>query len=292
MTIKPMLADQIKAASPEQMESQLMPYAAQDNYWFEQKCDGDRLLVTVGNGTVQFLNRNGEQKTTLPTEQKLRAVFEQITAGSWCFDGELVDGVLWLFDMPHAGSQVSHSDPYEWRRTVLGNLHDRWKPDPDVVQLLPFWTEKHDKLRVVDRMRALGKEGVMVKDVAGRYEPGKRSRHVLKAKFYNTIDVIVSDTVINGKENAELSVVAEQGIPDVVIDGVPVNRIGKCSTIGKPAVKPGDVIEVKYLYAVEPKRPRLYQPTILTKRDDKPAVQCTADQLVYSDKSVVPAGTL
>ena len=276
--MKPMLADQIKVAAVDDIDGELLRWAADDEWWFEQKLDGHRLLVTIDDGTVTFRNRQGEAKTTLPAEKQLSEVFAAFSTGQWCFDGEYINGTLWLFDLPYAGSQVDVHDRFDYRRTVLEAFYQQWAPPSDVVALLPTFRTENDKAAMAADMRASGREGVIAKKIDGIYQPGKRSASTLKAKFYNTIDVVVGETAIDGKENAELCLWHND--PGWL-------KVGKCSTIGKPAVEAGDVIEVKYLYAVDPDAPRLYQPTILQRRDDKTPPECTPDQLIFTNKEVL-----
>jgi hypothetical protein len=101
----------------------------------------------------------------------------------------------------------------------------------------------------------------------------------LKAKFVVTADVIVLAVGDDGKESCTLG----------MVDGNTVVEIGRCSLIGKPYVKPGDIIEVAYLYANNCKAPRLYQPRLYRVRDDKTPPECTIDQLKFTNKSVMEA---
>ena len=55
-------------------------------------------------------------------------------------------------------------------------------------------------------------------------------------------------------------------------------EIGAASTIGKGAVALGDVWVVTFLNVGNPEFPRLFQPRLVTRRDDKAAAECTIDQ--------------
>lgn len=256
----------------------LAEYALDDRWWFEQKVDGHRLVTVVENGVVTFLNRQGVQKSTLPIEPQLQTEFSAMTRGQWVFDGEIVDDVYWLFDLPVVGDKVKISDPYEFRRDVLDTFFAGWAPGKH-IKLLPSWRTPGDKAKGMVLMEDTNREGVMVKDKDAPYLPGKRSRRVLKAKFTKAIDCVVLRVAVDGKENVELA----------LNNGVGTFRaIGQASTIGKPAVAVNDVVEVKFLYAVDRNKPRLVQPTILRRRDDKSPAECTFDQLdtCFTDKTV------
>lgn len=77
-----------------------------------------------------------------------------------------------------------------------------------------------------------------------------------------------------GKQSAALAVYDH--------DGEQV-RIGNVTTIGKGGpggIQVGQVVEVAFLYVVNPEHPVLYQPRILRVRTDKGAAECSTDQLV------------
>lgn len=124
-----------------------------------------------------------------------------------------------------------------------------------------------------------GLEGVILKRADSRYDRGNRSPNWLKAKFVVTAEVVVLAVRDDGKESASLGMVS----------GSKVIEVGRCSLIGKPNVIPGDVVEVRYLYALNPARPRLYQPTLLRVRTDKSVEECTLDQLRFTNKTVMEA---
>lgn len=277
--MKPYLADTFKPGRNQTLDEAVQPFLDDHDHAIEQKVDGHRVLVHVdapdGKTKVTFLGRDGTPKANA-VPRNIRDQFMRIDAGDWWFDGELVDDVLWLFDFPRAevtpGTGLYPHDPYRIRRQVLEGFHAQWQPDP-CVRLLPNAVTPHDKNALYQRMRDQHAEGVMLKTLDGRYNTsGARTRDLRKVKFINTIDCVVTRTGVDGKENAELS-----------INGV---KIGKCSLIGKPPVKVGDVVEVIYLYATDDDR--LYQPRLLRVRTDKRAHECTRDQMVYTSKEVWP----
>jgi hypothetical protein len=230
---------------------------------------------------VSFLNRAGEPKVSGVTPGMERE-FKRLKDGPWVFDGEIVDSVLWLFDMPMAPptttpeDEVTTGHPYEWRRGVLDHFFALWQPS-SVIRLLPCKRDTADKLELASTLIKAGAEGVMLKHRDAPYQSGKRTRHLLKAKFTKTADVVVIAVSPDGKDSVAVGLYENGRIVDV----------GKSSTIGKGDFAAGDVIEVRYLYVVPDGKRRLYQPTILRKRDDKAASECTVDQLQYTDKRVI-----
>jgi ATP-dependent DNA ligase len=269
--LKPMLAESIDP-------SKLIDFCNDDAWYAEQKVDGHRLLVVIEDGRVAFLNRAGEPKVSGVTPGMQRQ-FERLEGGPWVFDGEIVDSRLWLFDLPMAPGEVTPAHPYEWRRGVLDSFFGLWQPG-DIVRLLPCRRETADKLELAKALVTAGAEGLMFKHRDAPYHSGKRTKQVLKAKFTKEADVVVTAISPDGKDSLAVGLHDPNGR---LVD------VGKSSTIGKGTFAVGDVITVRYLYVVPGGKARLYQPTILTKRDDKKAEECTMDQLQYTDKSVIEA---
>lgn len=264
--MKPMLA---KSADTARIANCLT-----DPQWFlQQKLDGDRLLIHAHDGAVSALNRNGEfRRNSVP-----RYVLDQFRglSGEWFFDGELLDGTFWVFDLPRAGHVVEPSHSCEFRLDMLNVVMERAAMDPRWVRLLPTARVHADKLRLVNKVVAQGSEGVILKHRSGVYRPGCRSDQMLKYKTWNSVDVVVCALHVDGHNNCEYA----------ALDGERWVPVGSCSLEGKPVVQVGDVVEVKYLYASEDRK--LYQPSLLRVRNDKPAEQCTIDQLVFTDREVV-----
>lgn len=247
-------------------------YLADDSWACQQKLDGDRVLVCSAGGEVTVLNREGEpRRNGFP--RKVVREFAAMPGEMW-FDGELVDGVLWLFDLPKAGEVVVPNLPYSFRLDVLERFFEGWAP-ADCVRLLPTARGVAAKRALFDQVSASRGEGVMFKHVDGLYRSGRRSRQVLKAKFTKTCDVIVTGVRVEGRENCHYS----------VVDGDRLVEVGSCGLQGKPAVQVGDVIEVRYLYCSDDRR--LYQARMVRKRHDKSPLECTVDQLVFTDRSVI-----
>lgn len=243
------------------------------NWWAQQKLDGDRVLFVVNDGTVTALNRNGEARSNLVPRAVAKA-FQM--RGTWVFDGELMsDGTYWLFDMPIAEEHVKPSAPYEFRLVVLERFFEAWAPDP-CIRLLPTARTTAAKVSLLEATREARAEGVVFKDASAPYRPGKRTAVMLKCKYTKTVDCFVSDVARDGRANCHVSVYDARG-REV--------EIGSVATQGKPPVRKGDVVEVRYLYASEDRR--LYQPTLLRVRRDKYPVDCMIDQLQFTSRDVI-----
>lgn len=267
----PMLADRISAkVGGKRIQD--------DQWWAEQKFDGNRVMIHIENGKVTALNRRGEECKFNVLVAKDFA--HQFTTGLWVFDGELVSNTYWVFDLPRAGTTLTPDTPWSLRREVLERFFAVWTP-PERIKLARTARTAEEKQEMLDRLAAGGAEGIMLKKVNGIYRPGKRSEVWAKFKFWKSCDVVVLETCIDGKSNARM------GLIDPTQDGSKAIRdVGTVSTLGKwsTLVEPGSVLEVKYLYAVDRNEPKLYQPNILKVRDDKRAVECHIDQLEFTDK--------
>lgn len=254
---------------------------SKDDWWLQQKLDGHRLLMKVVDGQPIPLNRKGEVKLTV-VPPKIVKEFERFPDGTWYFDGELIDDVYWLFDLVIDGA-VHLDDPYSTRLAVLEGICDRWDM-PDYVRLLPTARTTVEKDQLIAAVDKLDGEGWVVKHHACKYEPGKRSSEVLKLKRWHTADVIIRDTMVGGKENAELEICVKHDIHGKMI----TKPVGNCSLIGKPACVKGDVVEVKYLYVGA--NGRLYQPSLLKVRNDKSPNECRGEDFVHVNKEVATLG--
>jgi hypothetical protein len=288
----PQLADKVKL-------EQLPNYATNDRYFFEQKIDGHRKMVIVDNGSVQVIGRDGQN-----TDLAVREAFTGFP-GVWVFDGEVLpDGVFWLFDLPVAGDKIGLQTPYRLRRAVLDGLKDAL--ESDYVKILPCARTTEEKVLLAKRVIQSGAEGVMIKDAEASYASGKRTAANLKAKLVKDLDAFITDFGIgkssdgsgNPKANCELAVFTKPNPlkgPFTAQQVAELKRSGDLKVISECIIHPkernivdlGSVVTVAYLYAVDPKKPRLVQPTRLRPRTDKAAGECLLDQVMFTDKSVL-----
>lgn len=269
MTFKPQLANRMN-------HHKLPKYADNDQYWWERKLDGVREVIVVDNGNVQAWGRTSEMSVS----REIHRVLSNLN-GRWVFDCERVAGVSWCFDaMVTAGNvDVNEKSPYWKRREVLETMAPTLTSKIETFRVLPTARTTEEKLALYKECRANNYEGVMVKDKNGMYYPGRRTDKVLKAKFEETIDCVVDEVNRQGKRSVGIS----------LYEGGKLVSVGACTVLNdkkRNALSVGDVIEVKYLYAVEGSR-KLVQPAFIKKRDDKRAEDCDFDQMKFTDKVVV-----
>lgn len=256
-------------------------YINDERWHAEQKLDGKRLIVEVKDREPTAYNRQGNV-ISIPTQ--LAADFDRkaFEGRRWIFDGELVGDTYFLFDCVRAGDELNESSPSEQRFGFLRQLLPRWKPVN--IELTPHAETVEDKQRLYDLCKENFAEGLIFKHKRGNYLSGIRTLMMLKHKFVETCDVVVTELNHGGKERSiGIGLYAYEELIEVAGCKIPDELIGK--------IKPGDVIEVNYLYATE-KTNRLYQPVFYRTREDKSPFECNIQQLKYGNKNVIQLDNL
>lgn len=251
----------------------LIPFCEDDSYGGQQKIDGDRLLVHVDDGVVRTISRNGLHLSGVGT-----LIPEQFASmeGRWVFDGEYLDKTYFVFDILAGGGRDFAEDSLLERYRTLTNFYGLWDPD-DCVRLLPMAFTHAEKCDLASHVMSDGLEGLVFKHLESRYRAGKKHEQWWKIKFRNEVDAVVMELGRYGHNNM---------VVGVYKDGV-LTEIGDCTAgAGDGAlVQVGDVVCITYQY-MSPKKQRLIQPTLPKIRLDKPATDCTWDQLVWENKTV------
>ncbi|GLC25151.1 DNA ligase D [Roseisolibacter agri] len=191
-----------------------------DDWTFEPKYDGVRVLALATADAAQLVTRNGNDKAAQFPEivDALRALARQARR-ALVLDGEivaLVDGrparfqalqgrmhlgdatgiaghaadapaTLVAFDLLHAGDDSLLDQPWTARRARLERLLG--KRATERVQLGE--TVTGDGAAMVARARAQGWEGVIAKRTDAPYTPGQRARHWLKLKVEHRQEFVV-----------------------------------------------------------------------------------------------------
>jgi predicted DNA-binding WGR domain protein len=269
LPVRPMLA----SVQPAEVIADAM---ASDHWVAQFKYDGDRVVVEVDNGVLRVLNRQGQTKTRNVGRAQI-APFTALYSGRWVFDGEVVGRTLVLFDLAAASdgrrTWVRDTTPFTVRYDALtavaaalglGSDADG-ATDPVVVAPVADRAAKEEMLATAVTEQ---REGIILRHRDGHYEPGRRSTHLVKHKLVKDADVIVTG-LARAKESATLAVY--DGVGDLV-------EVGSASTIGKGEVAVGQVWVVAFLYVADPRFPRLVQPRLVTRRNDKDAHECVLDQ--------------
>jgi bifunctional non-homologous end joining protein LigD len=191
-----------------------------EEWTFEPKYDGIRILAFVADGSVSLLSRNGNAKTTqFPEIVSALAGLSRARKKPFVLDGEIVamDGkeparfqqlqsrmhatdrahiaarqddtpVAYIaFDILLDGDEtLIHEAQYVRRAHLLQLLNP---PVPHVLRISDSLSGKATKL--LDKARAMGWEGVIAKRKDAIYEPGKRSKSWLKLKIEQRQEFVV-----------------------------------------------------------------------------------------------------
>jgi bifunctional non-homologous end joining protein LigD len=191
-----------------------------EEWTFEPKYDGIRILAFVADGSVSLLSRNGNSKTTqFPEIVSALAGLSRARNKPFVLDGEIVamhGDVPARFQQLQGRMHATNRDHIAARRddTPVAYLVFDVLLDGDetliheaqhvrrahLLQLLippvPHVLRISDSLsgnpaRLLEKARKLGWEGVIAKRKDAIYEPGKRSRAWLKLKIEHRQEFVV-----------------------------------------------------------------------------------------------------
>lgn len=247
------------------VDDQDVPALLRDERWcLQEKFDGRRLMVRKREGIVTGINRRG-LVTGVPqtiVEAALEIPFD------FLIDGEAVGDTLHAFDLLEIRGQDLRSKGYLPRLAGL----IRWVGNDESIRIVETATGFTDKSALFTRLRKDGAEGVVLKDVNGMFASGRPASggSQLKNKFVESASFIVAS--VNTKRSVALALL------DDTSRQVPAGNV----TIppNHPVPEPGEVIEVRYLYAFR-ESGVIYQPVYLGTRDDLMAGECGVSQLKF-----------
>ena len=247
-----------------------------DEYSIEQKLDGHRLMLVIDDSKIIPLNRNGEARDIPNKLEALIRSIPVINTGRWIFDGELIKGKYFVFDMPEMNSITIAGLPWMQRRLALDKFFDLLKASGfEQPELQTTAWSIENKKAFFDA--CLDKEGVMFKRIDSPYQPGRHSTWV-KHKFHKSCEVIVTELNRKGKSEA-----MSLGLYD---DKGTLHNAGGCRILPKfeGKISAGDVVEIRYLYATE--EHKLYQPHMIAIRKDKKPEECGRWQLEMTNRQI------
>ena len=261
-------ASQVSGILPQLLNAIETPEAVRlihDSRWLmQEKFDGRRLLIRKAASGIDGINRNG-LIVALP-----QTILKAVEALDGCFilDGEAMGDKLIAFDLLELNGCDLRSTPCHERLFQLAQLV---KSDGPHLRTAETASSTVAKAAMLERLKVANKEGVVFKRHDALYVPGRPSSggHALKLKFYETASFVVSQ--INEQRSVCLALVK---------DDTPVNA-GKVTIPPNHEIPvPGDIVEVRYLYAF-PESGCVYQPVYLGKRDDINRSDCTPGQLKF-----------
>ena len=256
-------------------DSDLARFLADDAMIAQQKLDGIRVLVTIGDELVAT-NRDGKV-TKLASPGALAGL--GYLPRDTIVDGEVLGDSYWLFDVLQLAGEDVTSRGYLERWELLDN-----ELEPALAgnaRVLAVATGNKSKRALHDKLRKANAEGIVFKQRDAPYTSGRVTTQ-RKYKFIKTADVIIVENAGNAYQMA-------------VWDGRTLFEVGRVFAGTTNASRKeldarlarGDkpVAEVKYLYATDDHQ--LFQPVFVALRDDKLAAACLRDQLVQTDRRII-----
>jgi bifunctional non-homologous end joining protein LigD len=222
-----------------------------DNEWaYEFKWDGMRVLVWVDGGRIRLVSRNDNDVTRSFPE--LRGLGESLGSHQALLDGEVVvfgpegrpsfsrlqhrihtgspsavkrleaehPASLVIFDLLHLDGASLLTHTYEDRRAALEALQlgsPSWAVTPSFTDVTGD--------EILSASVDAGMEGVVAKRRSGPYRPGRRSRDWIKVKNLRTQEVVIGGhTRGTGARSADFG---------ALLLGVPSGGKGKLTFVGK-----------------------------------------------------------
>jgi len=242
-------------------EEDVEKYINDPDYCAQEKYDGRRRLLVKDASGNKAGNRKGlVVPITAEIEQELNT---KLPNGNYVLDGEAVGDNVIIFDM--LAAEIGYKERYDGLRFAMKS------PDLKYLKLAPVAWTTEEKRALYEKLKADNAEGIVFKNVYGRFTPGRPNSggDQLKFKFYATASCIVAG-INKTKRSISLA---------VQIDGedelLPVGNVTVYPNQEIPAQ--GSIVEVKYLYYFQ--GGSLFQPVLLGERDDLDLSDCVVSKL-------------
>ena len=245
---------------------------ADNRHCLQEKHDGRRMLVRKQGDAITGINRRG---LVVAIPEPIRLAVATIPVDV-LIDGEAVGETLHAFDLLEVNGNDLRQRRYLDRHSGLLMVIP---PNQPALRWVSTAVDPNDKLESYEELRQGNREGVVFKDIDAPYSPGRPNScgTQLKYKFVESASFVV--TARNAKRSVAL------GLYNGDNDNVKLVPAGNVTIPpNHPVPEVGDVIEIKYLYALRASG-SIYQPVYLGKRMDIPAAECTTDQLKYKNET-------
>jgi bifunctional non-homologous end joining protein LigD len=256
-------------------EQEAMAFITDANWAAQEKMDGERRAAHAENGYVIGINR---KCLIVPLPQaiadELQAIDDQ--SGAIRVDGEIIGGILFVFDLHiHKGEHI-HALPWVERMRRAESILAGCKH----IKTVPVATTTAAKRELWNTVKTAHGEGVVFKQLNCPVTKGRPNTggDWLKFKFTESASCCVMEVNV-GKRSVKIGLLDATGHP-VVKQGqmmMPVGNVTIPPNHEVPAA--GDIVEVEYLYAY--KGGSIYQPVYRGKRMDLDMTACTTAQLKY-----------
>ena len=237
-------------------ESDIQFYLDSDGWCMQEKFDGrNRLLLKEGKKAIGGNRKGLEVDITAEVKKELASLPDCVLAG------EDLGSHVACFDI------ISMKAGYLQRVKHLNQMIDKLNY---IVYVYTAY-EREDKIKFLTRLKRENAEGVVFKQLDAHYTPGRPASGGSQVKFrFCATASVIAGPVNKGKRSVSM----------FVLDNGVKTDIGNVTVYPNQSIpKPGDILEVKYLYAY--KDGSLFQPVLLSFRDDIDESACDIKQLKY-----------
>ncbi len=227
-----------------------------DSHWcMQEKKDGFRLLVRKSGHVIEGINRKGMfVGMSTAIEQAILEI-----GGDFVLDGEGIGDIYWVFDLLELDREDLRDLSVAQRFGKLSLLLEGSSSD-GAFRLIPDAWNPSAKRKLFERLKAERAEGVVFKNMAAKYLPGRPTSGGDHLKFKFTATATCQVLAPNeGKRSVALGVYQHPGESLVEIGNVTIP-----ANFRIPAT--GSLVEVRYLYAHV--GGSLFQPVYLGERND------------------------
>ncbi len=229
--------------------------------------DGHHKLIRAYGHKVEGINKKGLIVALPETIVKEAAEID----GDFILDGEQIGDTLHVFDCLEINGENLRPLSYLQRMSAL-NEYDYELADGARAYLKPVPTAftTAEKRALWNRLKKQNREGIVFKRTAAPFTAGRPNSggDMFKHKFWATLSAVVH--ALNMKSSVQC----------VLKNGGEWVACGNVTIHADEGVKPGDIIEIRYLYAHRSSG-NLYQPIFMGIRNDVSESECTTSQLKF-----------
>lgn len=254
----PMLLNPIDAGD-------LEPLLTSKEWCMQEKFDGRRALIQKAGNTIAGINRRG---LVIGLPQRLVAEVARLPEDT-LLDGECLGDQFHAFDLLELRGRDLRAKPLVERLSSLASLIGPLRATS--IHAVHTAHGEACKRQLLAELRVSLREGVVFKRLDAPHTPGRPGSGgpALKHKFTATLSAVVER--LNPRRSVALRLLGGQGWRSAGHVAIPANQ---------PLPQPGDVVEVRYLYAF-PESGVLFQPVCLGIREDITSAECLASQLKF-----------
>ena len=252
-------------------EADFLPLADDDEWLFQEKFDGERLMMRkLADGSVQGINKKG---LVIALPLPLCEAISKIPARSFVIDSEWLGERCAVFDLVDLDGASLAQIPCEARKIMLDKLIASAPADAQGAFIhVETACDKASKIALYNRVRDGQGEGVVGKKKSSPYESGRPNSggNQLKRKFIESATLIAGEMSAT-KRSLEVYALDAEG-QKVLMANVTLPESAQIPS-------PGELVEVHYLYCHI--GGKLAQPVYKGKRLDQDLSDAGMGQLKY-----------